>query len=713
MKKIIISILMMLFMIINVKAYSFNDTISVSNGYINNNVKNEIYLIKEDRVPFIYNNKNISYDNKFITGGLINNYEVNTSKINNLSYLTASFSYWEISGKKISDNSNSDDSNIRVTEYVKKGTKITGKGIYKDPWRFTNMYIVSLFSTDESMGKVNKNKMYAGYLDRVSFEYTPSLGYKYSSNTCGMLNDNNTLTLLSVSDDMECYVSFEKDMKKITFDNNGGRGCVSGSIQKGQSYGYLCTPSKDNYTFDGWYTSKTYETKIESTDIVKNDITLYAKWEPVTYTLTYNTDGGTSCSKKSIKYGETYGALCSTSKNGHTFLGWYDENNNQVTSSTIMTKDTTLTAKWSLNKYTLTYNNNGGSGCTSKTISHNQAFGTLCTPSHLTLLFDGWYTSPTGGTKITENSTATSDLTIYAHYKNAEITILTSIKCNNYVQGSAPYQLEYNGSCQVENINTVNWKVKFLTAGSRTLKVGGKMKIDIFTVGGGAGGGSGNAVGGGGGGYTKTYSNIVVESGSYTAYVAYGGSVGARGGTTYLINTSYKADGGYSSGSCGSRINICNANYYSDGQCKGGNGGSGGGNGIYGQQEKGPTCQCNNWDGGLESGRGGSDGGNGYTGHWGQDNSIQKSYCSGGTLLFVGLGQGSTTREFGESGATLYSGGGAGKPGTCRGNTGSSGSGGAGGGGRAYTAGTANTGGGGGYGASGGSGIIVIRNKNK
>ena len=414
---------------------------------------------------------------------------------------------------------------------------------------------------------------------------------------------------------------------------------------------------------------------------------------------------------KGIKYGETYGTLCNTSKEGYNFIGWYDENNNQVTSSTIMTKDTTLTAKWSLKKYTLTYNNNGGSGCTSKTISHNQAFGTLCTPSHLTLLFDGWYTSPTGGTKITENSTATSDLTIYAHYKNAEITILTSIKCDNYVQGSAPYQLEYNGNCQVENINTVNWKVKFLTAGSRTLKVGGKMKIDIFTVGGGAGGGSGSAVGGGGGGYTKTYSNIVVESGSYTAYVAYGGSVGARGGTTYLINTNYQAAGGYSSGGCGSRINICNANNYSDGQCKGGNGGSGGGNGIYGLQEKGPTCQCNNWDGGLESGRGGSDGGNGYTGHWGQDNSIQYSYCAG--VLFVGLGQGSTTREFGESGATLYSGGGAGKPGTCRGNTGSSGSGGAGGGGRAYTAGTANTGGGGGYGASGGSGIIVIRNKNK
>ena len=717
MKKTIFLILLFIIPFINIESLSFDEAKEISYNYINNNSNNEIYLIEEDRVPFIYNDKKISYDNSFITGGLINTYEVNSSIYNKETYLLTGLSYWTIESNKVYENKvdvkDNDDSNIRVTEYVRKNTKVSGKGTYKEPWRFTDMYLVRLFSTDETMGKVTKERIFVGYLSRASFGYTASLGYKYSSNTCGMQNDNNILTLLSVTKDTTCFVSFEKDMKKITFDNNGGAGCDSVSIQKGQTYGNLCTPSRNNYTFVGWYTNKAYETKIESTDIVNDDITLYAKWEPVTYTLTYNTDGGTSCSNKSIKYGETYGTLCSTSKNGHTFLGWYDENNNQVTSSTIMTKDTTLTAKWSLKQYTLTYNNNGGSGCTSKTISHNQAFGTLCTPSHLTLLFDGWYTSPTGGTKITENSTATSDLTIFAHYKNAEITILTSIKCNNYAQGSAPYQLEYNGNCQVENINTVNWKVKFLTAGSRTLKVGGKMKIDIFTVGGGAGGGSGNAVGGGGGGYTKTYSNIVVESGSYTAYVAYGGSVGARGGTTYLINTNYQAAGGYSSGSCGSRINICNANNYSDGQCKGGDGGSGGGNGIYGLQEKGPTCQCNNWDGGLESGRGGSDGGNGYTGHWGQDNSIQKSYCSGGTLLFVGLGQGSTTREFGESGATLYSGGGAGKPGTCRGNTGSSGSGGAGGGGRAYTAGTANTGGGGGYGASGGSGIIVIRNKNK
>ncbi len=100
MKKIIIRALLVLFMIVNVKAYSFNDTIIVSNDYINNSIKNEIYLIKDSGVPFIYNNKNIGYDNRLITGGLINNYEVNTSFIDNFSYLKSSLPYWEISGKK-------------------------------------------------------------------------------------------------------------------------------------------------------------------------------------------------------------------------------------------------------------------------------------------------------------------------------------------------------------------------------------------------------------------------------------------------------------------------------------------------------------------------------------------------------------------------------------------------------------------------------------
>lgn len=141
------------------------------------------------------------------------------------------------------------------------------------------MYIVKLISEDETMGRVINNKKYVSYLSSVSFDYETTIGYKYKSNTCNMQNNGNTLILTSVNDDINCIVYFEKDMKKITFNNNGGSGCTSTTIQKGQMYGNLCTPNKSNYVFDGWYTSNDYVVKINSTDIVNKDINLYAKWK--------------------------------------------------------------------------------------------------------------------------------------------------------------------------------------------------------------------------------------------------------------------------------------------------------------------------------------------------------------------------------------------------------------------------------------------------
>ena len=499
--------------------------------------------------------------------------------------------------------------------------------------------------------------------------------------------------------------------------SGSGYTLVSADTKEGTAdFGSKVTPTVNTYTGFTSPLSKTITIVVDVKPSTKNVVNY--NYDRNKYTLTINPNGGTynesTSNTVSDEYFETVKEIVSPIKTGYTFKNWTKTGNSTLvdTTLTVGSENTTLTANYTANKYTVSFNANSGSVNTSSIeVTYDSTYGTLPIPTREGYVFLGWFTDASSGVQIKEDSsvTITANQTLYAHWKSTEIKILTSIKCDNYAQGSSPYQLEYNGNCQVENINTNNWKIKLLSTGKRTLKVEDKMVVDIFTVGGGGGGGSGNATGGGGGGYTKTYTSVTVETGSYTAYIGNGGGAGSRGESTYFINTDYQATGGYSSGSCGSRINICGANY-SDGQCKGGNGGSAGGNGIYGQQSQGTGCQCNSSGNGLVSGKGGSDGGNGYTGHWGQDSNIQNSYCAG---MFVGTGQGSTTREFGESSGTLYSGGGAGKPGVCGGTSGGSGSGGAGGGATAYNAGSANTGGGGGYGASGGSGIIVIRNKNK
>ena len=230
------------------------------------------------------------------------------------------------------------------------------------------------------------------------------------------------------------------------------------------------------------------------------------------------------------------------------------------------------------------------------------------------------------------------------------------------VLDSAP-KFTYTGTYEYIDDGDGNWRIKFLTSGVFTpLRV---MTIDAFLVGGGAGGkNNGTNAFGGGGGYTNTVKSIQLSANTnYNIIIGAGGAPGGNGGET-----------------SGFELTAAGGN--------GKDGGSGGG------------------APGIGPGDGGSDGSNG-----GSASGILGYETPGGT------GQGTTTREFGESPGTLYSGGGGGG---VQGNTLSKGGLGGGGAGSKSTGtpenGQENTGGGGGgidskskSGGYGGSGIAIIR----
>lgn len=222
------------------------------------------------------------------------------------------------------------------------------------------------------------------------------------------------------------------------------------------------------------------------------------------------------------------------------------------------------------------------------------------------------------------------------------------------------------------------WYIYLLSVGTHTFTMTyAKSGVEVFLVGGGGGGGGGwtHGADGGGGGYTTTGRNISINAGqAYPITIGAGGAGGAGGGGQAAGSTIGGTGGtssafGYSaSGGIGGWEYGGNPAYFVPSA-----GGSGGGAGA--------------------GGAGGSNGSNGGNGN------------KGGTAVAGGKGQGTTTREFGESSRTLYSGGGGGN----------GAAGGAGGGGSGGVSGSANTGGGGGggglngYGGNGGSGIVVIR----
>ena len=123
----------------------------------------------------------------------------------------------------------------------------------------------------------------------------------------------------------------------------------------------MAEPTKDGFTFAGWYTDSDYTNLITEISIGRTgDFDLYAKWISNTLpdieyfgTITYVLNGGTNASGNPDKYlyGDTI-TFANATKDGYTFMGWYldQEFNNAITEITASTKgNLTLYAKWQQN----------------------------------------------------------------------------------------------------------------------------------------------------------------------------------------------------------------------------------------------------------------------------------------------------------------------------------------------------------------------------
>ena len=144
----------------------------------------------------------------------------------------------------------------------------------------------------------------------------------------------------------------------VTFDSNGGSAVTSVTdIAEGATVTEPIAPSKTGYTFDGWYEQSDFsETAWDfATDkMPAKDVTLYAKWTPTTYAISYELNGGTNYPSAITSYtiaSQTI-TLGTPSKFGFVFDGWYDTanfDNVAVTDiATGSTGDKELYAKWSV-----------------------------------------------------------------------------------------------------------------------------------------------------------------------------------------------------------------------------------------------------------------------------------------------------------------------------------------------------------------------------
>ena len=130
-----------------------------------------------------------------------------------------------------------------------------------------------------------------------------------------------------------------------------------------------------NITINGSYTT------ILDEEILKKDT--------VIYTVTFNSDGGSSVPSQTIESGKSGVKPANPTKNGYTFEEW-QLNGKSYNFDTAVTENITLKAVWKINKYTVTFNSDGGSSVASQTIESGKKATKPSNPTKDGYTFEEW-----------------------------------------------------------------------------------------------------------------------------------------------------------------------------------------------------------------------------------------------------------------------------------------------------------------------------------
>ncbi|WP_440122349.1 BspA family leucine-rich repeat surface protein [Tenacibaculum sp. Ill] len=211
---------------------------------------------------------------------------------------------------------------------------------------------------------------------------------------------------------------------EITFESNGGSVVANQLLEKGRKVKKPVAPIKEGYNFVNWYKEKSL---IEIFDFdnekVYKDITLYAKWDKINYSVNFESNGGTPINSQSVAYGNKVIKPTAPTKAGNIFVNWYKEAElkSVYDFNEIITENITLYAKWS-KSYTVTFDLNGGTGTEidKQNIEEGEKVVKPTSDSKLYCLeFNGWHTKKDSDSPFDFSTTINEDLILYARYTNS------------------------------------------------------------------------------------------------------------------------------------------------------------------------------------------------------------------------------------------------------------------------------------------------------
>jgi uncharacterized repeat protein (TIGR02543 family) len=207
-------------------------------------------------------------------------------------------------------------------------------------------------------------------------------------------------------------------------------------------------PVKTGYVFGGWFSASDSGAEFTTGTPVTANLTVYAKWIGISYTVTYSDQGATQHASPPLQKVTVPATAVGTLpappvKSGYLFGGWFTaiSGGAEFTGSTPVTESITVVARWNTYSYIVTFSDSGATSPgypKSKTVSSpDTTVNSLPSqPTKTNYTFTGWFTAKSGGTEFTTSTRVTAPITVYARWIG--ISYIVTFNDQNATQHASP-----------------------------------------------------------------------------------------------------------------------------------------------------------------------------------------------------------------------------------------------------------------------------------
>ena len=252
-------------------------------------------------------------------------------------------------------------------------------------------------------------------------------------------NDADTKQNIKIEKGLTIDVKYDLDEHTLTFETNGGSAINPVTVRHGNAVARPADPTKDKYTFIGWYVDPEFTAKYDFATVLEADKTIYAKFELTSTPIgdiyvrydvlhikqlpdgTYDL-ANAEVEHLSAKKDTTVTAVIKDYRATHHVN--VNRTLSKLTGTAIqpyMGVDgkpvyTILSVYYDLDFHTLTFDTMGGSKIAPETVRHGLTVAKPKDPVNGGYIFDGWYTDKTFRHRYDFSTPLTEDITIYAKW---------------------------------------------------------------------------------------------------------------------------------------------------------------------------------------------------------------------------------------------------------------------------------------------------------